>query len=122
MQQRAEVTPKPERIKAAAEYLQSGMTMAAWSKERQINRFTLHNWVEEFRQEKKPAGQSCEWMEVSGNAAVNNVIHIKEATTNPAIEIYTPIRITIGNTQIEVTSAFDESALAAVIKAVKYQC
>ena len=122
MQQRAEVTPKPERIKAAAEYLQSGMTMAAWSKERQINRFTLHNWVEEFRQEKKPAGQSCEWMEVSVNAAVNNVIHIKEATTKPAIEIYRPIRITIGNTQIEVTSAFDESALAAVIKAVKYQC
>jgi len=122
MQQRAEVTPKPERIKAAAEYLQSGMSMAAWSKERQINRFTLHNWVEEFRQEKKPVSQSCEWMEVSVNAAINNVIPIKETTVKPANESYTPIHITIGNTQIEVTSAFDESALAAVIKAVNCQC
>jgi transposase-like protein len=64
MQQRAEVTPKAERIKAAAEYLQSGKSLSVWSEERQINKFTLHNWVEEFRRETKSGGQSCDWLEV----------------------------------------------------------
>lgn len=122
MQQRAEVTPKPERIKAAAEYLQSGKTMKAWSAERQINRFTLHNWVEEFRQETKSENQSCEWMEIKINTPTDNIIPIKEVTQEPIRPTYTPIRITIGNTQVEVTTGFDEAALAAVIKAVNYQC
>ena len=122
MHQRAEVTPKPERIKAAAEYLQSGKTMTAWSAERQINRFTLHNWVKEFRRETKTGNQDCEWMEISINTPTDNITPIKEVTHELETPSYTPIRISIGNTQIEVTSAFDESALAAVIKAVKCQC
>jgi len=122
MRQRAEVTPKPERIKAAGEYLQSGKTMSAWSAERQINRFTLHNWVEEFRQETKSENQRCEWMEIKINTPTDNIIPIKEVTEEPITLTYTPIRITIGNTQVEVTTGFDEAALAAVIKAVNYQC
>ena len=61
MLQRAGVTPKPERIQVVSEFFQSGKTMAAWSKERQINRYTLHNWVEEYRQETKLAQRSGEW-------------------------------------------------------------
>ena len=120
MQQRAEVTPKPERIKAVAEFLQSGKTMAAWSKERQINKYTLHNWVEEYRQETKPAERNCEWMEISVNTALGNIVPIKEAPVTPAA--YTPILISIGSMRIEVTSGFDETALGAVIKAVNGQC
>ena len=121
MQQRAEVTPKPERIRAVAEFLQSGKTMVAWSKERQINKYTLHNWVEEYRQT-KPAEQSSEWMELSVNTAIgnNSIVTIKEAGVSPAT--YTPILISIGNTRIEVTAGFDETALIAVIKAVNGQC
>jgi transposase-like protein len=122
MQQRAEVTPKPERIKTAAEYLQSGKTMAAWSKEREINRFTLHNWVNEYRQELVAAVQSGGWLEVSVETTKERTDAEKAAVTKPETEICTPIRITIGNTQVEVTTSFDEKALAAVIKAVKSQC
>jgi len=97
--------------------------MVAWSKERQINRFTLHNWVEEFRKEAKPARQGCEWMEVSVNTAADetksdNVIPLKSIM--PASTA--PIRISIGDAQIEVTSSFEENALSAVIRAVKSQC
>ena len=122
MQQRAEVTPKPKRIQTATEYLGSGKTMAAWSKERQINRFTLHNWVEEYRKEVNPALQGCEWMEVSVKTAVDETKTEKVIPLKPITQAYTPIRISIGGAQIEVTNAFDEIALAAVIKAVKSQC
>jgi len=122
MQQRAEVTPKPERIKTAAEYLQSGKTMAAWSREQQINRFTLHNWVKELRRETKPTAQGCEWLEIKVAASGNEINPDKETAMKPITTPYTPIRITIGNTKIEVTTAFDENALAAVIKAVNCQC
>ena len=122
MLQRAEVTPKPERIKAAAEYLQSGKTMVAWSKERQINRYTLHNWVDEYRQETKPDEQSNEWLELRVNATADANEGGNEAVSKPVIGLFTPIQISIGNIQIEVTTAFDENALAAVIKAVKCQC
>jgi len=120
MQQRAEVTPKPERIKNAAEYLRSGMTMTAWSKERQINRFTLHNWVKEYRQEEKPEAQCREWLELNVNAGAEIMPQLKEAEETAGL--HTPIRIIIGDAQIEVTTAFDERALVSVIKAVKYQC
>jgi transposase-like protein len=119
MQQRAEVTPKPERIKAAAEFLESGKTMVAWSKERRINRYTLHNWVDEYRQETKATEHSCGWLEVSVNATRAPVDEKKEVTVEQLSALYSPIRIAIGNTQIEVTTSFDEKALAAVIKAVK---
>ena len=119
MLKRAEVTPKPERIKAVAEYLQSGKTMVAWSKERQINRFTLHNWVEEYRQETKPAGRSCEWLEFNVSTAALDIVPIEDTTVKSTAATYTPIRISIGNIGIEVTTGFDETALAAVIKAVK---
>jgi len=122
MQQRAEVTPKPDRIKTAAEYIQSGMTMAAWSKERQINRYTLHNWVEEFRRETKQPAHSCEWMEIKVDTGVLEDAEKKETAVKTTTATYMPIRISIGNTQIEVTSGFDESALAAVIRTVRYQC
>ena len=122
MQQRAEATPKPIRIQTASEYLGSGKSMAAWSKERQINRFTLHNWVEEYRKEGNPARQGCEWMEVSVKTAVDETKSEKVIPLKPIAPAYTPIRISIGDAQIEVTNAFDEIALAAVIKAVKSQC
>ena len=122
MQQRAEATAKPERIRMAAEFLQSGKTMVAWSKERQINRFTLHNWVDEYRQETMASERSGEWLEVKVNAAADVINAGKETAVQPVRAIYTPIRISIGNTQIEVTTSFDEAALAAVIKAVTYQC
>ena len=127
MQQRAEVTPKPERLKTAAEFLKSGMTMVAWSKERQINRFTLHNWVNEYRHEEyqhepKPALQSCEWLEVNVNAAADAIASSEETAMEQASALCTPIRISIGDTQIEVTTSFDEKALASVIKVVKCQC
>ena len=122
MHQRAEVTPKPERIKTAAEYLQSGKTMVAWSKERRINRFTLHNWVEEYRREAKLNTPSREWLEVSVNAPKDENTQQKEADINPATATYTPIRVSIGRAQIEIAGAFDENALAAVIKAVSSQC
>jgi len=96
--------------------------MAAWSKERQINRFTLHNWVEEYRKEVNPALQGCEWMEVSVKTAVDETKTEKVIPLKPITQAYTPIRISIGGAQIEVTNAFDEIALAAVIKAVKSQC
>ena len=119
MQQRAEVTPKPERIKAVTEFLQSGKTMVAWSKERQINRFTLHNWVEEYRQETKLAERSCGWMEFNVNTAALDIVPIEDTAVKPTAATYTPIRISIGNIGIEVTTGFDETALAAVIKAVR---
>jgi len=99
------------------------MTLAAWSKERQINRFTLQNWVEEFRREAKPTAgtaQRREWLEVSVNTAKDNIVVLNEEL--PRSSTYTPIRISIGNAQIEVISGFDETALSAVIKAVSYQC
>ena len=119
MPQRAEVTPKPERKKAVAEFLQSGKTMVAWSKEQQMNRFTLHNWVEEYRQETRAAERNGEWVEFNVNAATLDIVPIKDAAMKPTAAPYTPIRISIGNTWIEVTTGFDETALAAVIKAVK---
>ena len=120
MLQRAEVTPKPERIKAVTDYLQSGKTMSAWSKERQINRFTLHNWVKEYRRETiNPAERNGEWVEFNVNASALDIVPIKDAAAKPTTGPYTPIRISIGNTWIEVTTGFDETALAAVIKAVK---
>ena len=122
MLQRAVVTPKPERIKAAAEYLQSGKTMIAWSKEQQINRFTLQNWVDEYRQESKPAVQSSKWLELRVNGTTDAIDEGNETVSKPDNGYFTPIRISIGNTQIEVTTSFDETALAAVIKAVKCQC
>jgi len=122
MQQRAEVTPKPERIRMAAEFLQSGKTMVVWSKERQINRFTLHNWVDEYRQETRASEQSGEWLEVRVNAAADVINEGKETAVQQASTICTPICISIGNMRIEVTTSFDEKALAAVIKAVKCQC
>jgi len=122
MQQRTVVTPKSERIQAAAEFLQSGKTMSVWSQERQINRYTLSNWVGEFRREKKPVAQNCGWLEVSVNAGADKISTEKKDAYKTAATAYTPIRISIGNTQIEVTTAFDESALAAVIKAVSCQC
>ena len=117
MLQRAEVTPKPERIKAVNDYLQSGKTMVAWSKERQINRFTLHNWVKEYRQETEPAER--EWVEFNVNATALDVVSTGAAVVEQKAATYTPIRISIGNIEIEVTTGFDETALAAVIKAVK---
>ena len=96
--------------------------MVAWSKERQINRFTLHNWIEEYRRESKPAAQKCEWLEVNVNTTKDNIVTINEEALRPTTRTYTPIRITIGNIQVEVTTGFDEAALAAVIKAVNYQC
>jgi len=122
MQQRAEVTPKPIRMETVSEFLQSGKTMVAWSKERRINRFTLHNWVEEFRKESSLAPQGCEWMEVSVNTEADETITEKVIPLKPIMPATGPIRISIGIAQIEVTSAFDENALAAVIKAVKSQC
>jgi len=122
MQQRAEVTPKPIRMETVTEFLQSGKTMVAWSKERRINRFTLHNWVEEYRKEPNPARQGCEWMEVSVNTEAAAAKTEKVIPLKPIIPATSAIRITIGNAQIEVTSAFDETALAAVIKAVSWQC
>ena len=122
MQQRAEVTPKPERIKTAAEYLQSGKTMVEWSKERQINRFTLHNWVEEYRREAKPETQKREWLEVSAKALKDENKQPKEPGEKRPMSANTPIRVTIGKAQIEITGAFDENALAAVIRTVSSQC
>jgi len=122
MLQRAEVTPKPERIKTASEYLQSGMTVAAWSRERQMNRFTLHNWIEEYRRETKAGNRSCEWIEFNINADADEIIPVKETTQEQTTASYRPIRISIGKVQIEVTTAFDESALSAVIKAVECHC
>jgi len=122
MQQRAEVTPKPDRIKTAEEFLRSGMTMVAWSKERQMNRFTLHNWVDEYRHEAKPDAGGRDWLEVRASTTAEVIaVAAKGIAMKPESELYTPIRITIANTQIEVTSAFDENALAAVIKAVTCQ-
>ena len=120
--QRAEVTPKTERIKTAMEFLQSGMTMVAWSRERQINRFTLHNWIEEYRRETKTGNRNCEWMELNIAAKAEDIIAIKEVAQEQTAPAYTPFRISIGNSQIEVTTSFDEAALSAVIKAVKCQC
>ena len=122
MQQRAGVTPKPERIKTAAEYLQSGKTMVAWSKERQINRFTLHNWVEEYRREVKPETQKREWLEVSAKTLKDENKQPKEPGEKPPMSANTPIRVTIGKAQIEITGAFDENALGAVIRTVCSQC
>ena len=93
MLQRAEVTPKPERIKAVSDYLQSGKTMVAWSKERQINRFTLHNWVKEYRQETKPA--EGEWVEFNVKATALDVVSTSVAVVEQKAATYTPIRISI---------------------------
>jgi transposase-like protein len=120
--QRAEVTPKPERIKAAAEFLESGKTMTAWSEEHQINRFTLHNWVKEYRRHTETRTESCKWVEIDLTTRTADVKAEKEITLIPEKALYTPIRISIGDTNIEVTSGFDETALSAVIKAVTFKC
>jgi len=98
------------------------MTMAAWSKERQMSRFTLHNWIEEYRRNTKAGKRSGEWMELTINTEADSILSIKDEAQERATPTYTPIRVSIGKVQIEVTTAFDENALAAVIKAVKCQC
>jgi len=58
-------------------------------------------------------------VEFNISAATLDIIPINDTAVKPTMMTYSPIRISIGNIGIEVTTGFDETALAAVIKAVK---
>lgn len=115
--ERAIVTRKAERLKTAGEYLQSGKTIQAWSQEKQINRYTLTNWLEEYKRETKNNSKNHDWLEVPVADELMD-LSVKPVQINYQTQ---PIRIKIGEVEIEVAAGFDEATLTAVLKAVRRQ-
>jgi transposase-like protein len=119
-EKRAAARPKEERKKIVEAYMQSGMSMAAYSRENELNHYTLHNWIEKYKRETPTENQNREWMEIQIPTKIEGTTFESQ---KPGIKVQnTPIRITLGAAVIEVAAGFDEMALTAILRAVKCQC